>query len=85
MMRVDLPAPIKPGQKTIINIDWNYNIPDRMAQAAAAAMNCFGRRQSSFYNCPMVPPPVCLQRFPGWQNQQFTGRGEFALTFGNLK
>src|SRR6185369_14734973 len=23
--------------------------------------------------------------FQGWQNHQFTGRGEFALTFGNFK
>src|SRR5687767_1323121 len=30
MMRVDLSAPLKPGQKLILNIDWNYNISDRM-------------------------------------------------------
>jgi hypothetical protein len=23
--------------------------------------------------------------FQGWQNKQFTGRGEFALTFGDFK
>src|SRR5690606_25286287 len=30
MMRVDLPAPLKPGQKYIIQIDWQYKITDRM-------------------------------------------------------
>ena len=31
-------------------------------------------------------PRLCVYSdFKGWQNQQFTGRGEFALTFGNFK
>ncbi|MCH5596510.1 hypothetical protein [Niabella ginsengisoli] len=30
-------------------------------------------------------PRVCVYSdFQGWQNHQFTGRGEFALTFGNF-
>lgn len=33
----------------------------------------------------MVPENVRIQRFRGWQNHQFTGRGEFALPFGNYK
>jgi hypothetical protein len=29
-------------------------------------------------------PRLCVYSdFQGWQNQQFSGRGEFALTFGN--
>ncbi|MDP3666275.1 MAG: hypothetical protein Q8R50_06315 [Sediminibacterium sp.] len=31
MMRIDLPAPLKPGQQFIFNLDWSYKIPDRMA------------------------------------------------------
>jgi hypothetical protein len=31
-------------------------------------------------------PRLCVYSdFQGWQNNQFTGRGEFALTFGNFK
>jgi len=31
-------------------------------------------------------PRLCVYSdFQGWQNQQFTSRGEFALTFGNFK
>jgi hypothetical protein len=31
-------------------------------------------------------PRLCVYSdFQGWQNHQFTGRGEFALTFGNFK
>ncbi len=30
MMRIDLPAPLKPGEQTTFGIDWSYNIYDRM-------------------------------------------------------
>ena len=30
MMRVELPAALKPGQQFIFKLDWNYKIPDRM-------------------------------------------------------
>ncbi|MFY0022691.1 hypothetical protein ABTQ05_22445, partial [Acinetobacter baumannii] len=31
-------------------------------------------------------PRLCVYSdFQGWQNHQFTGTGEFALTFGNFK
>ena len=31
-------------------------------------------------------PRLCVYSdFQGWQNHQFAGRGEFALTFGNFK
>ena len=32
MMRVELPTPLKPGQKFIFNIDWYYKISDRQSQ-----------------------------------------------------
>ena len=40
-MRVELPAALKPGQKFIFNIDWNYKISDRINKAAAVVMNFF--------------------------------------------
>jgi len=30
MMRIELPTSLKPGQKFVFNIDWNYKISDRM-------------------------------------------------------
>ena len=30
MMRVELPVPLKPGQRFIFKVDWNYKIADRM-------------------------------------------------------
>ena len=30
MMRIDLPTPLKPGQKFVFNLDWSYKITNRM-------------------------------------------------------
>jgi hypothetical protein len=32
MMRVELPAPLKPGQKFVFKIDWSYKISDRLTR-----------------------------------------------------
>lgn len=87
MMRVDLPAPLKPGQKFVININWNYNIPDRQKfQSARGGLEFFPEDGNNLYTMAQWYPRLCVYSdFQGWQNHQFTGRGEFALTFGNFK
>ena len=86
MMRVDLPAPLKPGQKYVLNIDWNYNIPDRMSQGGRGGYEYFPEDGNHLFTMAQWYPRLCVYSdFGGWQNQQFTGRGEFALTFGNFK
>ncbi|MEJ7912417.1 MAG: M1 family metallopeptidase [Chitinophagaceae bacterium] len=86
MMRVELPAPIKPGQKVILNIEWNYNIPDRLAQGGRGGYELFPEEGNHLFTIAQWYPRLCVYSdFQGWQNQQFTGRGEFALTFGNFK
>ena len=41
-MRVELPAALKPGQKFVFKIDWNYKISDRYElMAAVVVMNIF--------------------------------------------
>lgn len=86
MMRVDLPVPLKPGQKFIMHIDWNYNIPDRMSQGGRGGYEFFPEDGNHLFTIAQWYPRLCVYSdFGGWQNQQFTGRGEFALTFGNFK
>ena len=86
MMRVDLPTPLKPGQKYVLNIDWNYNIPDRMSQGGRGGYEYFPEDGNHLFTMAQWYPRLCVYSdFGGWQNQQFTGRGEFALTFGNFK
>jgi hypothetical protein len=86
MMRVELPAPLKPGQKYIFNVNWNYNISDRMVQGGRGGYEYFPEDGNHLFTMAQFYPRLCVYSdFKGWQNQQFTGRGEFALSFGNFK
>ncbi len=86
MMRVELPTALKQGQKFILKIDWNYNIPDRIAQGGRGGYEFFAEDGNHLFTMAQWFPRLCVYSdFQGWQNHQFTGRGEFALTFGNYK
>jgi Peptidase family M1 domain len=86
MMRVELPATLKPGQKFIFKIDWNYHISDRMKFGGRGGYEYFPEDGNYLFTMTQWYPRLCVYSdFQGWQNQQFTSRGEFALTFGNFK
>ncbi|MBZ4190355.1 M1 family metallopeptidase [Niabella beijingensis] len=85
MMRVDLPAALKPGQRFQFRIDWSYKISDRMVYGGRGGYELFPEDGNCLYTITQWYPRVCVYSdFQGWQNHQFTGRGEFALTFGNF-
>jgi Peptidase family M1 domain len=86
MMRVELPAPVKPGQKFVFSIDWNYKITDRMSVGGRGGYEYFAEDGNHIFTIAQWYPRLCVYSdFQGWQNHQFTGRGEFALGFGNFK
>ena len=86
MMRIELPAPLKPGQKFVFNVDWNYKISNRMQQGGRGGYEYFPEDGNYLFTMAQWYPRLCVYSdFQGWQNHQFTGRGEFALTFGNFK
>lgn len=86
MMRVELPAVLKPGQRFIFKLDWNYNIADRMTRGGRGGYEYFPEDGNHIFTMAQWYPRLCVYSdFKGWQNGQFTGRGEFALTFGNFK
>jgi len=86
MMRVELPTPLKPGQKFIFSIDWNYNIIERTKYGGRGGFENFPEDGNDLYTMAQWFPRLCVYSdFQGWQHHQFTGRGEFALTFGNYK
>jgi hypothetical protein len=85
MMRIDLPAPLKPGQKFVFNIDWTYNITDRLVFGGRGGYEYFPEDGNYLFTMAQWYPRLCVYSdFRGWQNHQFTGRGEFALTFGDF-
>jgi len=86
MMRVELPATLKPGQQFIFNIGWNYKISDRFKYNGRGGLEHFPEDGNDLFTMTQWYPRLCVYSdFQGWQNHQFAGRGEFALTFGNFK
>ena len=86
MMRVELPATLKPGQQFIFKIEWNYNISDRIKYGGRGGYEYFPEDGNDLYTMTQWYPRLCVYSdFQGWQNHQFAGSGEFALTFGNFK
>ncbi|HXS57811.1 MAG TPA: hypothetical protein VN726_16870, partial [Hanamia sp.] len=85
MMRVELPQILKPGQKFIFKVEWTYNISDRMKQGGRGGYEYFPEDGNYLFTIAQWYPRLCVYSdVQGWQNHQFTGRGEFALTFGNF-
>jgi len=90
MMKVDLPAPLKPGQKFVFKVDWNYKLANRgdfmRFGGARGGYEHFAEDGNNNYTITQWYPRLCkYSDDQGWQNHQFTGTGEFTLCFGNFK
>lgn len=86
MMRIDLPVSLKPGAKMVLNIDWDYKISNRMVEGGRGGYEYFEKDDNYLYTIAQWFPRMAVYSdFQGWQNKQFTGRGEFALVFGDYK
>ena len=86
MLRIELPKTLKPGEVFKFKVNWNYNISDRMTIGGRGGYEYFAEDGNYLYTIAQWYPRLAVYSdFQGWQNKQFTGRGEFALTFGNFK
>ena len=86
MMRVEMPIPLKPGQKFIFKVNWNYKIPDKLTRYGRGGYEYFAEDDNNLYSIAQWFPRLAVYSdFQGWQNMQFSGGAEFALTFGNYK
>lgn len=86
MMRVELPQPLRPGQQFKFKVQWYYHLSDRMTIGGRGGYEYFPEDGNYLYTIAQWYPRMAVYSdFQGWQNHQFTGRGEFALTFGNFK
>jgi hypothetical protein len=86
MMRVDLPTPLKSGDKYSFDIKWNYNIPDHTVNRARSGYEYFKEDGNRAYVIAQFFPRMAVYNdVEGWQNHQFWGNGEFALPFGNYE
>ncbi|WP_109698444.1 M1 family metallopeptidase [Chitinophaga deserti] len=86
MMRIEVPQTLAPGAKIVFKVDWWYKIPNRMTLGGRGGYEHFPADGNDLYTMAQWYPRLAVYSdFQGWQNKQFTGRGEFALTFGNFK
>ncbi|MCH1454745.1 MAG: M1 family metallopeptidase, partial [Schleiferiaceae bacterium] len=86
MMRVDLPTPLRQGQKFSFKIKWWFNINDRMDIGGRSGYEYFEEEDNYLYTiAQFFPRMVVYNDVEGWQNKQFLGQGEFTLPFGDYK
>ncbi|MEO8471297.1 MAG: M1 family metallopeptidase [Chryseolinea sp.] len=84
MMRVDLPAPLKTGERFSFSISWSYRESDRQVYDGRSGYEFFPEDGNYVYTFAQWFPRMCVyDDYEGWQNKQFLGQGEFALVFGN--
>ena len=85
MMRINLATPLKPGDKTVFSIKWWYNINNYQIDGGRSGYELFPDGNRLFVIAQFFPRMAVYSDVEGWQNMQFWGRGEFALTFGDYE
>ena len=84
MMRVDLPAPLEPGQTFKFDVDWNYKINDQKVFGGRSGYEFFEEDENYIYEMAQwFPRLAAYTDTTGWQHKQFLGRGEFTLEMGD--
>ena len=87
-MRIDLPSPLKPGQTTLIKMDYQFNILEEDAVSARAGYEHFPDDERDggndiFLLAQWFPRVSAYSDYEAWHNKEFLGRGEFTLEFGD--
>ena len=86
MMRIDLPKPLGPQEQYAFSIECSYRIGERMIDDQRSGLEYFPEDGNYIYTIAQFFPRMCVfDDYEGWQNKQFLGQGEFALTFGQYK
>jgi len=85
MMRINLPAPMKSGEKLSFAVKWWYNINNYRQEGGRSGYELFEKEGNKLYIIAQFYPRMAVYNdVEGWQNMQFWGSGEFALPFGNF-
>lgn len=85
MMRIDLPSPLKSGEKVSFSIKWWYNINNYRVHGGRSGYEHFEKDNNNLYIIAQFYPRMAVYNdVEGWQNMQFWGAGEFTLPFGNF-
>jgi hypothetical protein len=86
MMRIDLPTVLKSGDSYSFELNWYYNINNRLEVGGRSGYEFFEKENNALYTIAQFFPRLCVYNdVDGWQNKQFLGRGEFTLEFGDYE
>lgn len=86
MMRIDLPQPLRSGERVQFSVDWRYNIVDVKKIGARGGYEFFKDDGNYIYEIAQwFPRMAAYTDYTGWQHKQFLGAGEFTLEFGDYK
>jgi hypothetical protein len=85
MMRINLATPLKSGEKVVFNIKWWYNLNNYRVDGGRSGYEEFEDGNRLYVIAQFFPRMAVYSDVEGWQNMQFWGRGEFALTFGDYE
>lgn len=78
IMRVELPATLAPGATAELEIDWSFPVPDQARGAKEKVSDGWIYEIAQWF-----PRMSVYDDVNGWQTDQFLGRGEFYLEFGD--
>ncbi|WP_438972613.1 M1 family metallopeptidase [Polaribacter sp.] len=85
MMRINLTEPLASGATFEFNISWWYNINNHRTDGGRSGYEHFKENNNNNYVIAQFYPRMCVyDNVEGWQNDQFWGRSEFALEFGDF-
>ncbi len=86
MMRINLPTPLAAGATFSFKIEWWYNINNHRVVRGRSGYEHFPEDNNNNYVIAQFYPRMCVyDNVEGWQNDQFWGRSEFALEFGDFE
>jgi peptidase M1-like protein len=77
MMYLDLGRPLPPGGKTVLELNYGFNIPEHGADR-------MGRDGSLYEIAQWYPRLAVYDDVHGWNTDQYLGQGEFYLEYGDI-
>ena len=85
MMRVDLPAPLKPGASYTFGVEWEFAINNVELLPGRTGYEPFEGGGNIYCIAQWFPRMCVYGDADGWQHKQYYGGGEFALELGNYR
>ena len=86
LVRVDLPTPLRSGDRVSFDVDWRFNIIEEAAVGGRGGYEYFHENDTQlFFLAQWFPRLAAYSDYEGWHNKAFLGSGEFTLEFGDYE